>query len=185
MPRIAKRHSVESVSSTASHSRNRILLLVVSAAVILVVAIVVSVFVAQSRTHGNYSVSDNTVTISSATLDPLGTVLVTDQGFALYTYPPDEQREVACVDRCALNWPPMIIPGGVKLAAGVGVDASQLATISDRDGKKVATYNGWPLYMFTGDVTAGTANGQNQFLDGGYWYVMRPDGTVVKPEPQN
>ncbi|MBB5632177.1 putative lipoprotein with Yx(FWY)xxD motif [Cryobacterium mesophilum] len=173
------------MSSTAAAPRNRIILLVVVAVIVAVVAIVIGLFVSQSRTHGNYSVSDGAVTIESATIQNLGTILVTDQGFALYTYPPDAQKEVACTDRCALNWPPMFIPDGVKLAAGPGVDGSQLSTTTDRDGKKVATYDGWPLYLFTGDVTAGTANGQNQYLDGGYWYVIRPDGEVVMPKPED
>ncbi|MEO6941831.1 MAG: hypothetical protein ABI238_07895 [Terrimesophilobacter sp.] len=172
------------MSSPASGSRNRILLLIILVAVLAAIAIVVAIFMAQSRTNGNYSVTNNSVTIESATVQNLGTVLTTDQGFILYTYPPDAQREVACVDRCALDWPPMFIPDGVKVVAGSGVDATQLRTITDRDGKKVATYNGWPLYLFTGDVTPGTANGQNQYMDGGYWFVIHPDGQVVKPGPQ-
>ena len=172
------------MSSPTTGSRNRILLPIVLVAVLAVIAVVVALFMTQSRTGGNYSVSDNRVTIESATVENLGTVLVTDQGFILYTYPPDSQSEVTCYERCALDWPPVFIPDGVKVVAGSGVDATLLRTIADRDGTKVATYNGWPLYLYTGDVTPGTANGQNQFMDGGYWFVIHPDGQVVKPGPQ-
>ena len=173
------------MSSPPSRSRRPVLLMAIAAALVAAaVILVVSLVASPSRTHGNYSVTDNAVTIDAAPVGNLGTILVSDQGFALYMFPPDEQRNVTCIDRCALNWPPVIVPDGARVAAGAGVDPTLLSTITDRDGKRVATYNGWPLYLFAGDVAAGTATGQNQYLDGGYWYVIRPSGDVVKPVPQ-
>lgn len=173
--------NVESMNTAAAPRRNRILLLLVLGAVVVVVAIIVSLVVSSSGARGPYRVIDSTITIESATIGSFGTVLVTDQGFALYTFPPDAQARVTCTDRCAVNWPPMIVPKGVQLVAGLGVNAAQLSETTGDGGTGVATYDGWPLYTYSGDVTAGTANGQGQYLDGGYWYVIRPNGEIVMP----
>ncbi len=157
------------------------LLLLILGVVVVVAAIAVAVFASSSGSQGPYQATDGAITIESATIGQLGTVLVTDQGFALYMFPPDEQSRVTCKDRCALNWPPIIIPKGVKLVAGAGVDSSLLGETTSADGMRVASYNGWPLYTYLGDVSAGSATGQGQYLDGGYWYVIRPDGEVVMP----
>src|SRR5690606_25589637 len=38
------------------------------------------------------------------------------------------------------------------------------------------TYDGWPLYTFTGDAEAGETNGQGL---NDVWFVVAPDGTPV------
>ena len=156
-------------------------MLIVASLAVVAVLIAVFVIITQSGSEGRYRVADGKLTVNGATLGPFGSVLVTDQGYALYTFPPDNQKGVTCYDRCAQAWPPVIVPQGATLVAGTGLDASKLAETTDRDGKQVATYDGWPLYTYLGDVTAGTATGQGQFLDGGYWYLIRPDGEIVKP----
>jgi hypothetical protein len=45
----------------------------------------------------------------------------------------------------------------------------------------VVTYNGWPLYAYVSDKAAGVATGQALNLNGGYWYVIQPDGVVIVP----
>ena len=47
----------------------------------------------------------------------------------------------------------------------------------------MVTYNGWPLYTYTGDVEAGQATGQAIDLNGGPWYVLRPSGAPLDPGP--
>lgn len=157
---------------------------IASGAIVAAVAVVITLLIPKPLGGWHYGIVDQKVTIETASLGRLGTVLVTDQGYALYTFPPDQRQEVTCYDRCAENWPPLFLPDGVSVTAGSGVDASLLGDITDRNGKRVATYNGWPLYLFQGDVAPGSANGQGQYLDGGYWYVIRPTGDIVTPQPQ-
>ncbi|MGZ4126357.1 MAG: COG4315 family predicted lipoprotein, partial [Actinomycetota bacterium] len=62
---------------------------------------------------------------------------------------------------CATNWPPLLLPSGVKSATGgSGVDASKLGTIKRPDGGTQVTYNGKPLYLFISDKSPGQATGQ-------------------------
>lgn len=177
-------HSVDNVRTMPSRSNNRMVLWIAIAAAVAIAAMVIAFVLPQLANGGHYTVTDNKVTIDTATIGPLGTVLVTDQGYALYTFPPDEHKNVTCYDRCALHWPPVFLAEGVSVVAGSGVDGSLLGSVTDRDGKRVATYKGWPLYLFQGDVAPGPATGQGQYLDGGYWYVIRANGEIVRPKPQ-
>ena len=48
------------------------------------------------------------------------------------------------------------------------------------DGAKQLTYNGHPLYTFSGDGRAGDISGQGSSAFGGRWYVVSPDGSAIR-----
>jgi predicted lipoprotein with Yx(FWY)xxD motif len=124
-----------------------------------------------------------TVKVMASSLRGVGTVLVTSGNDALYVFAPDDHRAVTCTGACAGTWPPLMLPDGASLSAGPGVRQSLLGADPDPDGGRVVTYNGWPLYGYTGDVQPGQATGQNIDLNGGEWYVIRPSGQPVVPAP--
>jgi predicted lipoprotein with Yx(FWY)xxD motif len=128
-----------------------------------------------------YTSGHGQVTVESKAVDGHGTVLVTNKGFALYTFPPDAARHVTCTGGCASAWPPLRLHAGETAAAGAGVRADLLGTAPDPGGGRVITYHGWPLYTYLGDASPGHAAGQGKNDDGGYWYVMRPSGQIVGP----
>ena len=123
------------------------------------------------------------VTIQAGQIAGVGQVLVTARGYALYMFQPDNQRSVTCTGACAGSWPPVKVPDGGSYAAGPGVDRSLLGTDPDPGGGTVLTYNGWPLYTYTGDVQPAQATGQAIDLNGGEWYVLRPAGQPLIPTP--
>jgi predicted lipoprotein with Yx(FWY)xxD motif len=124
-----------------------------------------------------------TVTILARNVAGVGTVLVTGNGYALYMFAPDNHRVVTCTGACAGTWPPLMLPVGAALSLGPGVNASLTGSAPDPSGGRVVTYDGWPLYTYTGDVQPGQAIGQNIDLNGGEWYVMRPSGQPLIPQP--
>jgi len=126
-----------------------------------------------------------TVTVMASSVGSVGTVLVTSSGHSLYVYIHDDHRAVTCtaVDNCDGDWPPLMLPSGDTLAAGPGVKSSLLGSDPDPAGGRVVTYNGWPLYTFTGDDIPGVATGQDRDADGGLWYVMRPSGAPLMSGP--
>jgi predicted lipoprotein with Yx(FWY)xxD motif len=124
-----------------------------------------------------------TVQIMAGSLPTVGTVLVTAKGYALYMFAPDNHRSVTCTGVCAGTWPPVKLSAGGSLAAGPGVSAALLGSDPDPDGGRVVTYDGWPLYTYTGDIDPGQATGQDIDLNGGDWYVLRPSGQPLIPRP--
>jgi predicted lipoprotein with Yx(FWY)xxD motif len=127
--------------------------------------------------------SGHKVTVLVKAQHGVGTVLVNAQGYTLYMFARDNQRQVTCTSVCATTWPPLKLPPGVSLVAGPGVKASLLGSDPDPAGGRVVTYDGWPLYTYTADVDAGQATGQGIDLNGGAWYVMRPSGKPLKSTP--
>jgi predicted lipoprotein with Yx(FWY)xxD motif len=129
------------------------------------------------------TVAETTTTATVATLDTrrfsFGTALVTSAGRTLYTFAPDQHRQATCTSSCADTWPPLLLAAGQRPAAGHGVTASRLGSDSYPGGRKIVTYDGWPLYTFTGDSAAGAATGQTLDLNGGKWYAISPSGTPI------
>ncbi|HTU75135.1 MAG TPA: hypothetical protein VMG38_16585 [Trebonia sp.] len=123
------------------------------------------------------------VTIMARPLSGVGTVLVDSQGYALYMFQPDDRRSVTCTGACAGTWPPVMVPAGGMVVAGPGVKDTLLGSAADPDGGRVVTYDGWPLYTYTGDVSPGDTTGQNIDLNGGNWWVIRPSGQPLIPQP--
>jgi len=123
------------------------------------------------------------VAIDSRVISGVGDVLVTTKGYALYMFQPDSQRQVTCTGLCAATWPPVKIAPGATLSAGPGVRSSLLSTDKDPAGGTVVTYNGWPLYTYSGDVQPGQITGQAIDLNGGDWYLMRPSGQPLTTGP--
>lgn len=119
----------------------------------------------------------NGTTVAAADSD-LGTILVGPEGFALYLLTADSPGESTCADACAEAWPPLTAEADPQ--AGEGADASLLATLERADGTSQVTYNGWPLYYYSGDSNPGQTGGQAFESFGGTWYVVNPQGQPVE-----
>jgi NitT/TauT family transport system substrate-binding protein len=102
--------------------------------------------------------------------DKLGSFLVAANGMTLYLFKNDKPGESACYDKCAENWPPLLVGDNEKPSAGDGV-SGKLGTAKRKDGKLQVTYNDMPLYFFIKDKAAGDVNGQGA---GNVWYVVAP-----------
>jgi predicted lipoprotein with Yx(FWY)xxD motif len=106
----------------------------------------------------------------------LGDVLVDGEGMTLYLFEPDDQGDSTCYDDCAQAWPPLLADGDP--VAGEGADEALLGTVERDDGSMQVTYDGWPLYHWSGDEQPGDTNGQG-IQD--VWWVVAPDGTPDAP----
>jgi predicted lipoprotein with Yx(FWY)xxD motif len=104
----------------------------------------------------------------------LGTILVNNKGFTLYRLSTDSKNKSNCTGGCTSVWPPVLVTGSAMPVGGPGV--SGLGTIKVAGGEQV-TYNGMPLYTFTGDSSAGQANGQNVKDQWGTWFVVTTNGS--------
>jgi len=98
------------------------------------------------------------------------TVLTNAKGFTLYSFAPDTATKLACNGACATAWPPQMASAAVK---------SPYATIKRSDGSTQLTYNGHPLYTFTGDTAPGTASGNGVNAFGGLWHEVPASGSAA------
>lgn len=115
---------------------------------------------------------------TSSSPDVAEPFLVDDQGMTLYVFTDDTQNggTSACTDaECTAEWPAFVVTAAPT--AGEGVDASMLGTITRDDGTMQATYNGWPLYHFSGDTAPGDINGQGME---GKWFLVSAAGTAIQ-----
>jgi predicted lipoprotein with Yx(FWY)xxD motif len=122
------------------------------------------------------------VTISAKTVPGVGTVLVNGQGRTLYLLTSEKGGKITCTaaNGCTEAWPEIVLASGTTApTAGSGVQSSLLGTVKDASGNLEVTYNGWPLYTFSGDSGPGVAKGEGISNFGGTWYVLNSSGNPV------
>lgn len=107
----------------------------------------------------------------------LGRILVDGRGMTLYLFEKDTGTSSTCYGSCAQFWPPVTTQAAPK--AGAGVDAAKLGTTTRDDGTKQVTYNGHPLYLYSGDAGPGATNGEGVDTFGALWYVLSPGGNAI------
>src|ERR1700690_1733791 len=100
--------------------------------------------------------------VMTATVGTQGMLLVAGaNGMTVYTFSKDVANRGTsdCTGACITRWPALTIPAGSTPAGGSGVTGT-LGTITRADdGSTQVTYNGLPLYFFSGDAAPGDANG--------------------------
>ncbi len=107
----------------------------------------------------------------------LGTILVNANGRSMYLFEADTSSKSTCYQACAAAWPPVLTSGKPK--AGSGVQSKLLGTTTRTGGATQVTYNGHPVYLYSGDSAAGDTHGQGLTQFGAKWYVLNPDGKKV------
>lgn len=100
--------------------------------------------------------------VEAKSVGSIGTVLVAgSNGMTVYTFSKDvaDSGTSACTGGCLTKWPALTVPAGATATGGSGV-VGKLGTITRADdGTLQVTYNGLPLYFFSGDSAPGDANG--------------------------
>lgn len=102
-----------------------------------------------------------------------GTMLFGPKGRAIYIFENDRRRKSVCYGECARAWPPVLTKA--KPRAGRGVRKSLLGSVKRRNGKRQVTYAGKPLYYYAHEGP-GEVRCHNVNLNGGFWWVVAPDG---------
>lgn len=92
-------------------------------------------------------------------------VVVTAGGRTLYTLSAETHGRFICTRSCLSTWHPLKVPAGGTVAG-----VAKLSVIKRPDGGRQATFNGRPLYTFSGDARKGDANGEG-FMDVGTWHA--------------
>jgi predicted lipoprotein with Yx(FWY)xxD motif len=107
-----------------------------------------------------------------------GRILVDGKGRALYLFTRESSPKSRCYAECAVAWPPFYARG--KLRVRGGLDADKLGSSRRRDGRRIVTYNGHPLYYYVTDRAPGVVTCQNVVEFGGTWLVVAPSGNAIR-----
>jgi predicted lipoprotein with Yx(FWY)xxD motif len=121
-----------------------------------------------------------TVGVTSTTL---GNILVDSQGRTLYLFQKDSGTTSTCTGACATFWPPLIAPGAPT--SGSGANASLIGTSKRQNGTSQVTYNGHPVYLYTGDHNPGDTHGQGVVAFGASWFALSASGSPVSSASSN
>jgi predicted lipoprotein with Yx(FWY)xxD motif len=109
-----------------------------------------------------------------------GTVLTTAQGFTIYWFAIDTPKKSNCTGQCLTFWPPLT--GKPTMASGATL-SGKFGTIKGTNGITQATYDGHPLYLFSGDKRPGQVNGNKLNTAGGLWWATTPTGAKLTAAP--
>lgn len=120
-------------------------------------------------TAGPASAAGTTIGTRSTSL---GLILANAHGRTVYLFTRDTASHSVCGSTCVKTWPRVLTSGAPQ--AGAGAKQSKLGQTSAHQ----VTYNGHPLYYFTGDKSAGQTAGQGRSSFNGRWWVVSPQGTA-------
>lgn len=113
-----------------------------------------------------------TASVETTEIDGIGAVLADSKGFTLYHLTTERGDAIRCLRACARMWPPLLAPGG-EVPASASDLPGELATVERPDGGAQVTYDGLPLYTYSGDTAPNQANGQGVQE---VWFAVGPGG---------
>lgn len=134
------------------------------------------------------SSSPSSAVLVKSASNSLGTILVDSQGMTLYHLSGEQNGKFICTSTACLGvWHPLIAPSSGAPSGEVG----SLGTVKRPEGTVQVTYEGKPLYTFTGDQQSGETKGQG-IKDVGTWSVVTTSSssapaasTSSSSEPEN
>ena len=105
----------------------------------------------------------------------LGWVMAKADGLVVYTYAKDSKNGApTCTGSCASVWAPVT---GMPKAGPADNFPGSFGVVTGAGGKKVISYNGYPLYTYVGAPVLSTkGNGI-----GGVWHVIKLSARDVTP----
>ena len=118
-------------------------------------------------------------TLSVADHDELGAIIVDGEGFTLYLFADDEPNVSNCGSGCASSWPPLLVSEVDLKPVGEGVQPDLLSSTERADGDTQVTYDGPPLYNYSGDRSPGDTRGHGV---GQVWFATTPSGERATAE---
>jgi predicted lipoprotein with Yx(FWY)xxD motif len=120
--------------------------------------------------HPSTASTQSPPTVWVVDTDTMGWILADNPDLhTLYRYDLDKNGTIACVGTCTTTRKPYLHQPGTRLVLPYGVGGT-LGTVIRPDGGEQITYDGHPLYTYTGDRNTGDTNGLTMT-----WHVVPPD----------
>jgi predicted lipoprotein with Yx(FWY)xxD motif len=110
--------------------------------------------------------------LQTITVKPYVGILANAKLHTLYVLSAEKGGVLHCKASCLSIWPPLLVKTVVtRVSLGAGV-AGKVGFVKRSSSMKQVTFNGYPLYVFTGDSGPKQVNGQGIAADGGTWYLV-------------
>jgi predicted lipoprotein with Yx(FWY)xxD motif len=124
-----------------------------------------------TATSSTGTASQIAYTVGLAYSSSLGSYLINGSGFTIYMFTTDKPNAgtSACYGGCAAFWAAVSVS---SLVIPPGLNSSSFGTITRTGGQTQVTYQGWPLYTYAGDKSAGQTKGQG--VDGTWFAATVP-----------
>jgi predicted lipoprotein with Yx(FWY)xxD motif len=106
-----------------------------------------------------------------------GTKMIDSRGLTVYFLSSDRAERSICSAACRRVWVPVRSPGG-KPHAGTGFRQSDVGSIQRSDGSDQVTFDGFPLYYFTGDKLPGETGGEGRTVLAGTASAVPPSSAT-------
>jgi predicted lipoprotein with Yx(FWY)xxD motif len=129
-----------------------------------------------STKSSNASTISTGATVATSGSSGYGTILSSKAGQTYYVFSADTKNKSNCTGSCAKTWPPVI--GSAPTISG-GASSTLVGSLARANGQKQVTYDGHPLYTFSGDSGHHQTAGEGINAFGGYWYVISPAGKPI------
>jgi predicted lipoprotein with Yx(FWY)xxD motif len=131
--------------------------------------------------------------LSIAETEAYGRYLVGPDERPVYAFVTEEVRGgndiaplSACIERCLEDWP-LVTLETAEFPVAEGVDP-ELASFVEWEGKRVLVYDSRAMFNFHRDAPGASPQGQELHDWGGWWYLVRPDGSLIRtgvaPDPK-
>lgn len=107
-----------------------------------------------------------------ANATPFNGILESSNHRTYYALTAEKGGKIHCKTQCEKIWIPFLVKNSVtKVAVGAGV-VGKIGFIKRTASMKQVTFNGYPVYHFSGDSGPNQSNGQAIAADGGTWYLV-------------
>jgi predicted lipoprotein with Yx(FWY)xxD motif len=121
--------------------------------------------------------------LQSVSSKPYTKILGNAKHFSLYLLSTESGAKLHCTGACVTVWPPFLVKSSVrKVTVGTGV-TGKIGFVKRSATTKQVTFNGYPVYRFSGDSAAAQTNGEGVAADGGIWYLVAANTKVVTSTP--
>jgi predicted lipoprotein with Yx(FWY)xxD motif len=119
-----------------------------------------------------------TALIRVARIQGFGLFLTDNAGRTLYAFAKDTKDASNCTDTCVQNWPPFTAPSEPQVDSPL--NATLVTMVARQDGTMQVSYDGHPLYYYSGDRNLGDVKGHGI---GNVWHVLSPKGSPMTNPP--
>lgn len=124
-------------------------------------------------------------TFLKATVQGYTGVLTDSSHHALYVLTSEKGGHLRCKGACLTTWPPLLVKTkSIFISTGKGVKGT-FSLVKRSATEKQITYNGYPVYQFSGDSGAYQANGQGIAALGGVWRLINAGAKTASKTPDS